>query len=389
MALAATLGTEVPYTVFSIGDATLHQLHTSNGRMFVMSEVAVELFQESPGAFAKELRAGRYTKVISTNRDILRTVVTLGLPAESSTSQAVTLITSETVEALLADRRRGELLQPFRLALLKLASQEAARLMAGGEYEIALPVAMDAVKQGQQLFAPNPGLQIFPLYLLAAQANLGLNRVKQCEDFLGLASWLALRDPEHVSSVMRSQLARLYGQMYALEGKSDQALRSFAEDVYHSSLEYGPEDVRSSMGYYNLSKIFMNQGEKERGHAFSLQVIKIWRAALGCLLLGEPPPSHDPGLRSIPLGRAQLLEVVDMFQDICITRADAYGDRSAEVAEAYFVLALALALLGEVEKCVDASGICAGIYRTLGRAAAAEMAEDFISKVRAGEVGKL
>lgn len=83
----------------------------------------------------------------------------------------------------------------LKLALLKLASQEAARLMAAGEYERALPVALDAVQQGQALFKPSPALQLFPLYLLAAQANLGLRRSKQCEDFLALASWLAMKEP--------------------------------------------------------------------------------------------------------------------------------------------------------------------------------------------------
>lgn len=50
--------------------------------------------------------------------------------------------------------------------------QEAARLMAAGEYELALPVALDAVQQGQALFKPSPALQLFPLYLLAAQVRL-------------------------------------------------------------------------------------------------------------------------------------------------------------------------------------------------------------------------
>lgn len=50
-------------------------------------------------------------------------------------------------------------------------SQEAARLMAAGEYELALPVALDAVQQGQALFKPSPALQLFPLYLLAAQVG--------------------------------------------------------------------------------------------------------------------------------------------------------------------------------------------------------------------------
>lgn len=53
----------VPYMSLALGDARLHLLHTSQGRLFAMAEVAVELFQESPVAFSKELRAGRYAKV--------------------------------------------------------------------------------------------------------------------------------------------------------------------------------------------------------------------------------------------------------------------------------------------------------------------------------------
>ena len=62
-------------------------------------------------------------------------------------------------------------MQPFKLALLKLASQEAAHLMAGGQYDAALPIALEAVKQGQALFQPQPAIQLFPLYLLAAQVS--------------------------------------------------------------------------------------------------------------------------------------------------------------------------------------------------------------------------
>jgi hypothetical protein len=89
--------------------------------------------------------------------------------------------------------------------------------MAAGEYELALPVALDAVQQGQVLFKPAPALQLFPLYLLAAQANLGLRRSKQCEDFLALASWLAMKEPSLTTNIMKSQLSRLYGQLYAFQ----------------------------------------------------------------------------------------------------------------------------------------------------------------------------
>jgi hypothetical protein len=126
--------------------------------------------------------------------------------------------------------------------------------MAAGEYELALPVALDAVQQGQVLFKPSPALQLFPLYLLAAQANLGLRRSKQCEDFLALASWLAMKEPSLTTNIMKSQLSRLYGQLYAFQGRQAEALSAFAEDVYYCSLEYGPEDPRTSLGYYNLNK---------------------------------------------------------------------------------------------------------------------------------------
>ena len=49
------------------------------------------------------------------------------------------------------------------------------------------------------------------------QANLGLRRAKQCEDFLALASWLAMKEPGLTTSIMKSQLSRLYGQLYAFQ----------------------------------------------------------------------------------------------------------------------------------------------------------------------------
>lgn len=140
------MSSELPYTVFTLGDAQLHQLHTVYGKLFVMAEVATQLFHESPVTFGMELRAGRYQKVHTQSKEVLRAIQALGLPPVLE-SGGVIMLPAESVESLLVDRRRAELVQPFRLALLKLASQEAARLMASGEYELALPVALDAVKQ--------------------------------------------------------------------------------------------------------------------------------------------------------------------------------------------------------------------------------------------------
>jgi hypothetical protein len=40
-----------------------------------------------------------------------------------------------------------------------------------------------------------------------------------------------------------------------MQGRQAEALSAFAEDAYYCSLEYGPEDPRTSLGYYNLNKV--------------------------------------------------------------------------------------------------------------------------------------
>ena len=128
----------------------------------------------------QEMKEFRPKKVFSRRREILQTVTSLGFPIESSnTAPGVTLVTSETVEAILTDRRKWDLVHPFKMAVLKNYSQEAARLMAMGLYDKALPIALDAVKKGQAMFKPGPSFQMFPLFLLAAQANLGLKQADQ------------------------------------------------------------------------------------------------------------------------------------------------------------------------------------------------------------------
>ena len=100
------------------------------------------------------------------------------------------------------------------------------------------------------------------------------------ENFLGLASWLAVKETLDTTNIMRAQLSRLYGQLYALQGKHAQALQSFADDVYYCSLEYGTQDVRTSLGFYNLGKVFQSKNEMEKCVRCCEQVLDIWLSAL-------------------------------------------------------------------------------------------------------------
>lgn len=89
----------------------------------------------------QELRKGKYNRANSSAPDVLHTIVQLGLQVEGTASHAgVTLLPPATVEALLVDKRRNELVQSFKLAMLKLVSQ------ASLEAATAFPVGRDSIR---------------------------------------------------------------------------------------------------------------------------------------------------------------------------------------------------------------------------------------------------
>lgn len=53
-------------------------------------------------------------------------------------------------------------------------------LMSTGSYAEALPIAMDVVKEGQDIFKPQPDLRLFPLFLLGAQASIVPTEAEPC-----------------------------------------------------------------------------------------------------------------------------------------------------------------------------------------------------------------
>ena len=318
--------------------------HTPSSFPTPHPQVASNIFDQTPIVFAQDLRKGRYNKIVSNDPRVLATIRQLGLPTDPSAhaSAGVSLLPRDTVQLLLRDRRRMDLVEPFRLAILKLTAQEAARLMASAQYEASLPVALEAVEQGQDLFPGAAMMEMFPLYLLAAQANLGLRRAKQCEDFLSLASQLAVGDPSRVTPIMSCHLNRLYGQLYVLEGRLEEALEAFAEDVYYASMQYGPNDVRTSLGYYNLGKVFHKLDERDRSLSCNDQAVTIWVDTLRSVVMGHASVLAPRAVarRSLPLKDTQLLEVMDMLRDIMGTHQDMLGREHPRSGDIYFVLGL-------------------------------------------------
>ncbi|KAL2653423.1 hypothetical protein R1flu_021551 [Riccia fluitans] len=317
------------------GICVLHLLRTRLGFMFSMSEIAVELFKENPGAFIKDIRSGRYKRFHVTDEDVMLRLAQLQIPPESITVPGATLLPSDTVELLLRDRRKMELVEVVRLALLKVVSADAAKLLAQGLFEECLPVAIDAINKGKVLYYPTYKLQLVPVYLLGAQANLGLGRTVQAEDMLGIAAWLLIEDKsDYDKTVIRSEITRIFGVLYFLE--------------------YGVSDLRNTVGMYNLFKIFVAQGESDKAKRCSDVVIEWWFVALKEVVLGMVSERQTPWQTPQYPGREKervsfrtqiekmyFREVTDMMQEISAFRVSLTQQEDVSVAEVCMVLGLA------------------------------------------------
>lgn len=201
-----------------LGDSgVVHAFQTPRGVMFSMSEIASKIFLENPTAFAKELRQGRYSKQHTEDKNILEALAHLNIFPESSSTTA-TLLSPRTLEELLNDKRKFDLVPILKVALMKMVTQQSSALMAQGKLEDALSLALEAIQQAQQIFYPKAPLQLVPLYLLAVQVCLALGRSTQCQELLGIAAWLYLQGPEcEENHEIQAEISRLFGQLYVLQ----------------------------------------------------------------------------------------------------------------------------------------------------------------------------
>jgi len=291
--------------------------------MFIMSEVATIIFEETPLAFGKDIRSGRYQRTHTTDPGVIRQVAALGAPSESSAggSVGVTLLPPSVVLACLVDRRRSELVVPFKTSLIAVASSEAARMLRSGRADDALPVALDVVEQAQDLYRPSPNVHLFEPYLLAARANLAVGRLKQTEDFLALSSWLLLRDEAAATLERRARLARAFGKLRSAQGRHEDALRCFAEDAFHCAEAHGPESTHCAAGMAELAAEFRREGRTAEAAATARATVDAWFEAAAASALGETLPktitkkqiATPPGIE-LPYAPAELSDWADALE---------------------------------------------------------------------------
>ncbi|MCO5602191.1 hypothetical protein L7F22_056319 [Adiantum nelumboides] len=296
-----------------LGDTgVVHAIQTPRGVMFSMSEVASTIFHENPSAFAK-----------------------------------------------------FDLVPILKVALMRMVTQQSATLMSQGDLENALSLALDAIKQAQQIFYPKAPLQLVPLYLLAVQVCLSLGRSTQCEELLGIAAWLFLQGPQgEVNYETQAEISRLFGQLYVLQvprtclavvtciNKLKNALEAFAEEIYYVSKEHGVLDIRTSIGFYNSFKVLKTLERYEDCLAFGEVVVEIWLLVMGGLVLngatfpsntfGNLDPEIMPDLKNSQenIRWVHIDDIVAMLQDILEVREQVLGISNSKTEEILLAIGL-------------------------------------------------
>ena len=63
--------------------------------------------------------------------------------------------------------------------------------------------------------------------------------------------------------------------LHIFAGEYQEALRQLADDIYHSSLAYGTDDIHTSGGYYHMANIFFKEGQTETANSLYEKVNSI------------------------------------------------------------------------------------------------------------------
>ena len=141
-------------------------------------------------------------------------------------------------------------------ALIDLTRAEATKHLTNHNHLLAIPAALQSLRFAVQVYGKSR-LELVPSYLLLAEGNLGLGRLKAAEEYLLYAHWAVVQSGERCAEAMQAELHRQFGLLYVKQGKLHEAIKSYAHDVYHSSLEYGPEHIETSVGVFHMGSTFL------------------------------------------------------------------------------------------------------------------------------------
>lgn len=158
--------------------------------------------------------------------------------------------------------------------MMELTLLIGRKLLFEGKHHQAVPAAIQSLKFSIDVHGLN-SVNLVPSYLILAEANIGLGKLTQADEYLAQAEWTVMKSPDAKDSV-RSKLFRNMGLLHAAKGDYSDALRMLAEDIFHASTEWNSGHIRTSGGYFHMANVFFRQNKMDIADSLYTQVVNIW-----------------------------------------------------------------------------------------------------------------
>lgn len=191
--------------------------------------------------------------------------------------------------------------------LLQICLNDSEFYLLNKEYELAIPSSLQALKCGRKLFGEF-NIKLITIILILCQSCLGSSKYKQAREFLSLGR-LILHKNNSNDYLLKSQFHRLYGELYYNTKNYKNAMNELANDIYYSSLIGGPMNIRTAIGYYQMSKVLIKIENNHKALKFYDKIIIIWSKFLQeCI-------NNNINIKE-ELGSNQIIESKIMLNDI-------------------------------------------------------------------------
>ncbi|XP_077106340.1 zinc finger MYND domain-containing protein 12 isoform X2 [Ranitomeya variabilis] len=228
--------------------------------------------------------------------------------------------------------------------LIELTSKEAQRLLYEGRHVDVIPAASHSLSFSVDVYGL-ASVELVPVYLILAEANIGLGHLTQAEEYLSRAYWTVLKTIDCSNSI-KSKLHRNLGLLYSAKGEFEESLRHLSNDVFFVSTVSGPSHISTSGGFFHMANIFFRQNKMDIADSLYSEVTDIWHAHLSRLVevrlqasLRSGPAWYDDPDQEY-LDENQEAEAVQILNAIYDIREQAPKKEPAKMARILHTLAM-------------------------------------------------